>query len=231
VCSEGYPLHDSEVLTSLDAPVYVERVALGNNNMIQGAAKEVPRALEAQVKGLGFSLIEILSPCPTIWKMQPADAQKWVAEELTKVYPLGVFRDRTKEAAPRPVPAAAPSLEEVARIAGMGKRQTTKGDGLPHKNDGLRHCEGARQITKNDGLPHCGSLDARIKVAGFGGTGGSDAGPSAGGSGIGCGARSVLASVLWAGDAIGHFELPCAALESADRFASGLPSDDSPGAE
>jgi pyruvate/2-oxoacid:ferredoxin oxidoreductase beta subunit len=71
----------------LEAPIYIERVALGNNKMIQVAAKAVKRALETQVKGLGFSLVEILSPCPTIWKMQPAEAQKWVAEELTKVLP------------------------------------------------------------------------------------------------------------------------------------------------
>ena len=111
--SEGYPLHVSEVLSSLEAPVYIERVALGNNKMIQQAARAVRKAIENQVHGLGFSLIEILSPCPTVWKMEPVDAQRWVREELTKIYPLSVFRDKTKEAQPRPAPKPAPPLEEI----------------------------------------------------------------------------------------------------------------------
>ena len=69
--NEGFPLHVCEMLNSLEAPVYIERVALGNNKQIMHAAKVVKRAVENQVKGLGFSFVEVLSPCPTIWKMQP----------------------------------------------------------------------------------------------------------------------------------------------------------------
>jgi len=148
--SEGYPLHVSEVLASLEAPVYIERVALGNNKMIQQAAKAVRKAIENQVHGLGFSLVEILSPCPTIWKMEPVDAQKWVREELTKVYPLGVFRDKTKEAQPRPAPVPAPSLDELPKIFSAK-------NGIPQALAPAAVCRRA--------------VDLRVKVAGFGGQG------------------------------------------------------------
>ena len=153
VWNEGYPLHVSEVLSSLEAPVYIERVALGNNKMIQVAAKAVKKALENQVKGLGFSLIEVLSPCPTIWKMQPEDAQKWVETELTKVYPLGVFRDKTKDAPTRPEPKPAPGLEEVRKIVAAPKK------GL---NGAARTAAPGRPPAKTE---------YTIKVAGFGGPG------------------------------------------------------------
>jgi 2-oxoisovalerate ferredoxin oxidoreductase beta subunit len=112
IWNEGYPLHVSEVLASLEAPVYIERVALGNNKMIVRAGKAIKKAIENQINGLGFSFIEILSPCPTIWKMPPQDAQAWVRDELTKIYPLSVFRDKTAEAQRRPEPAAPPPVEE-----------------------------------------------------------------------------------------------------------------------
>ncbi len=147
VWNEGYPLHVAEVLASLEAPVYIERVALGNNKMILQASKAIKKAIENQTHGLGFSLIEILSPCPTIWKMEPVDAQKWVREELTKVYPLGVFRDKTKEAPKRPEPAPAPSLEE-----------------LPSMLTGKAGVSQSTQKTTR-------KIDLRVKVAGFGGQG------------------------------------------------------------
>ena len=148
VWNEGYPLHVSEVLSSLEAPVYIERVALGNNKMIQTAAKAVRKAIENQVKGMGFSLIEVLSPCPTIWKMEPAQAQKWVCEELVKVYPLGVFRDKTKEAQARPEPPPAPSLDDVPKIF-----------------------DGKTRASEETPATYDGVMDLRIKVAGFGGQG------------------------------------------------------------
>lgn len=96
--NEGYPLRIAELLSSLRTPVYIERVALSDNKNIMKARKAIRKALEVQRDGLGFSLIEILSPCPTIWKMDPVDAQKWVAEKMIPQFPLGVFRDRIAEA-------------------------------------------------------------------------------------------------------------------------------------
>lgn len=147
VWNEGYPLHVSEVLATLEAPVYIERVALGNNKMIVRAGRAIKKAIENQINGLGFSFVEILSPCPTIWKMQPQDAQAWVRDELTKIYPLTVFRDKTAEAKPRPEPAAPPAIEEIPAILGLDGP-----DAAPAE---------ARAEPK----------DFRIKVAGFGGQG------------------------------------------------------------
>src|SRR3954452_5614622 len=106
--NEGYPLHVCEMLDSLDAPVYIERVALGNNKQIMQAAKVIRRAVENQVKGLGFSFVEVLSPCPTIWKMQPVEAQRFVRDEMAAIFGLCNLRDRTSEAQARPAPAASP---------------------------------------------------------------------------------------------------------------------------
>jgi len=152
VWNEGYPLHVSEVLASLEAPVYVERVALGNNKMIVRAKRAIRKAIENQVHGLGFSFVEILSPCPTIWKMQPQDAQAWVRDELTKIYPLNVFRDRSADAQHRPAPAAAPPLKEIPAILGL------------ENTGGAAPLPGA---VTNPAMPK----DFRIKVAGFGGQG------------------------------------------------------------
>ena len=103
-------MHVSELLASLEAPVYIERVALGNNKQVMNTGRALRRAIENQVRGLGFSLVEVLSPCPTIWKLDPLDAQRRVLEEMPKTFPLGVFRDRTKDAPVRPAPKAAAGL-------------------------------------------------------------------------------------------------------------------------
>jgi len=112
----GYPLRVSELLATLDGPVFIERVALGNNKQIMSAARVIRRAMENQVRGLGFSLVEVLSPCPTIWKLDPVDAQAFIREQMARTFPLGNFRDRTKEAAARAVSPAPPELAELPRI-------------------------------------------------------------------------------------------------------------------
>jgi len=116
---EGYPLHVSELLATLEAPVYIERVGLGDNKQVAQAARAVRRALENQVRGLGFSLVEILSPCPTIWKMSPLEAQHWVRDVMEKTFPPGVLRDRTQAAQPTSPPEPPPPLNAVPRILGV----------------------------------------------------------------------------------------------------------------
>ncbi len=147
IWNEGYPLHVVETLASLEAPVYLERVALGNAKQVMQAAKAIRRGLENQVKGLGFSLIEVLSPCPTIWNETPVEAQKRVREELAKIYPLGVVRDKTSDAPMRPARKAAPALSELPKLLEIEEN-------------------GVRAAAKADS-----SVDWRIKVAGFGGQG------------------------------------------------------------
>ena len=147
--NEGSPIKVCELLNALDAPVYLERVALGNNKQIMGAARAVRRALEIQIRGQGFSLIEVLSPCPTIWKMEPVAAQRWVLEEMTKAFPLGVVRDRTTDAPVRPPPAPAPTPDQLPKILGLAQ------DGVGSESSSVT------------GEP----VDLAIKVAGFGGQG------------------------------------------------------------
>ncbi len=78
-------------------PTYIERVALSDMKNIMKAKKAVKKALQIQKDGGGFSLVEFLSPCPTILKMDPVVARKWVGETLMKAFPLGVYRDRKPE--------------------------------------------------------------------------------------------------------------------------------------
>jgi 2-oxoisovalerate ferredoxin oxidoreductase beta subunit len=95
--NEGFPLHISEMLATLEAPVYIERVALSDNKNIMRARRAIKKALELQRSGAGFTFVEILSPCPTIWNKDPIEARKWVAETMIPAFPLNVFRDRKPE--------------------------------------------------------------------------------------------------------------------------------------
>jgi 2-oxoisovalerate ferredoxin oxidoreductase beta subunit len=150
--NEGYPLHVCELLATLEAPVYIERVGLGDNKQIMQAARAIKRAVENQVRGLGFSLIEVLSPCPTLFKMTPVEAQHWVRDVMEKTFPLGVFRDRTKEAQPRALPEAAPALDRIPRILGVASEDLPEGNPAVHDETAA-------------------DLNLAVRVAGFGGQG------------------------------------------------------------
>lgn len=151
--TEGYPLRICELLATLEAPAYIERVGLGDNKQLAQAARAIKRAVEYQVKGLGFSLIEVLSPCPTIWKQSPVDAQRWVRDVMEKTFPLGVFCDRTKERLAVPVlqPEPAPALPELPRILGVADEDLPEG-----------HADAI--ATEQD-------IDLQVRIAGFGGQG------------------------------------------------------------
>jgi 2-oxoisovalerate ferredoxin oxidoreductase beta subunit len=113
--NEGLPLHVAELLASLETPTYIERVALSDMKNISKAKKAVKKALEIQKNGGGFSLVEMLSPCPTIMKMDPVVARKWVSETLVKAFPLGVFRDRKPEL-PAPVLPPHKTVAEALQV-------------------------------------------------------------------------------------------------------------------
>lgn len=89
---EGYPLRVCELLSSLSGVCYLERVAVSSPKNILKAKKAVKKAFENQIKGSGFSLVEILSQCPTDWQMTPIESVKWVDEVLSKTFPLGVYK-------------------------------------------------------------------------------------------------------------------------------------------
>ena len=87
---EGYPLQVSELLAILPGAIYVERCSVYNPAQILKAKKAIKHAFELQVDGAeGLSLVEVLSPCPTYWRMTPAKAMEWIEKEMTKVFPLG----------------------------------------------------------------------------------------------------------------------------------------------
>ncbi len=91
----GNPIRVCELLATLPAPTYIERVALGSSKHIMKTRKAIRKALRNQAEGRGYSFVEILSPCPTGWKMDGPDARDWVLNEMTKVFPLGVFKDES----------------------------------------------------------------------------------------------------------------------------------------
>ncbi len=94
VVGQGYPLQVSELLAVLPGAVYVERCSVHNPARILRAKKAIKHGFELQLNGThGLSLIEVLSPCPTYWRMTPAKAMEWVETEMTKVFPLGCLKD------------------------------------------------------------------------------------------------------------------------------------------
>ena len=91
----GYPVKICEMLSELEGPEYLERVAVNSVKNIKNAKKAIKKAFENQVNGRGFSLVEVLSTCPTNWGMTPEQALAWVDERMIPYYPLGVYKDRS----------------------------------------------------------------------------------------------------------------------------------------
>ena len=87
---QGYPMQISELLAVLPGTIYIERCSLHNPAHIRSAKKSIKHAFELQLEAAeGLSLVELLSPCPTYWRMTPAKAMEWIENEMTKVFPLG----------------------------------------------------------------------------------------------------------------------------------------------
>ena len=89
----GYPIKIAEHIALCDGTAFSARVALDTVAHINQAKQALKRAFEVQLEGLGFGFVEILSSCPTNWKMSPEEAHKRVAEEMIPAFPLGVFKD------------------------------------------------------------------------------------------------------------------------------------------
>jgi 2-oxoisovalerate ferredoxin oxidoreductase beta subunit len=145
--NEGHPVHMAELLSALEAPAYIERVALADNKNIMKTRRAIRKALEIQRDGIGFSFVEILSPCPTIWGMEPVAARKWVAEKMMPVFPLQVFRDRK----PATVAETAPPQRPVQEVVGMTTEKMVEAQDKPQYEHEYK------RLT--------------VKVAGFGGQG------------------------------------------------------------
>ncbi|RMG37864.1 MAG: 2-ketoisovalerate ferredoxin oxidoreductase, partial [Methanobacteriota archaeon] len=105
----------------LEAPVYLERVSLHNFKERNKARRAIRKAIQYQAENKGFSLVEILSPCPSGWKMDPVDALKWIENEMTKVFPLGVLRDKGGEVEPIVYDTHKASEDEIKEVLGLTK--------------------------------------------------------------------------------------------------------------
>ena len=91
----GYPVRICEMLATLDGPEFIARVAVNNVKNVKNAEKVIEKAFRNQVEGKGFSLVEVISACPTNWGMTPDNALKWIDEKMIPYYPLGVYKDRS----------------------------------------------------------------------------------------------------------------------------------------
>ena len=95
----GYPVKICELLSNVDGATYLERVAVNNVKNVRNAKKAILKAFRNQVEGKGFSLIEVISSCPTNWGMTPQKALEWIDTSMIPYYPLGVYKDKYGEAA------------------------------------------------------------------------------------------------------------------------------------
>jgi 2-oxoglutarate/2-oxoacid ferredoxin oxidoreductase subunit beta len=93
---DGHPIRMSEILASLEGTTYIERVAVNSAQNILRAKKAVKKAFQYQMDGAGFNMIEVLSQCPTNWKMNTVDACRWIDEVMSKTFPIGVIKDAGK---------------------------------------------------------------------------------------------------------------------------------------
>ena len=151
--SEGFPLHVSELLATLEGPTYIERVALYDNKSRMKARKAVRKAIQNQLEGRGFSLVEVLSPCPTGWGLTPTESLDWVRDNLLKCFPVGVLKDESANREgwtryrAKVTPASVPAILELNGADG-DRRSAPLG----------------RDVDERYKNP-------RIKIAGFGGQG------------------------------------------------------------
>ena len=93
----GSPIHVSEMLATIKGSAYIERVTVHNMPGIIRTKKAIKKAFQLQQEGAGFTLIEVLSTCPTNWGLTPNDSLTWLADHMIPEFPLGVYRDKTSE--------------------------------------------------------------------------------------------------------------------------------------
>ncbi|MDD3670986.1 MAG: 2-oxoacid:acceptor oxidoreductase family protein [Sphaerochaetaceae bacterium] len=141
---DGNPIGMCELLASLQAPAYIERCSLSTPKQVLRTRLAIKKALDYQVRKKGFSFVEILSPCPTNWRMSPLDARAWIAGELEgDIFPLKCFRDVPQEIQPDSLSVIRPDIVTL-----LTKDSILK--------------------TSYDGPPRAPKY---IKIAGFGGQG------------------------------------------------------------
>ena len=149
--SEGYPIKVCEMVSQLQAPVYVERVALTSTKNIMRARMAVRKAIQNNIEKKGFSLVEVLSPCPVNLKMKTEEINRFIDEKMTSYFPLGVFKDESA------------SREKVVRPTPVYDRDTIV-------QAMYREVESAENV-KVPGDSGIFDRELRVKICGFGGQG------------------------------------------------------------
>ncbi|MHB0885111.1 MAG: thiamine pyrophosphate-dependent enzyme [Bacillota bacterium] len=107
----GRPIRMSEMLSQLEGPAYIARVSTHNATQVARAKQAVKKAFQAQVDKKGFSMVELLSTCPTNWGMTPSEALKWLEEDMLPVYPLGEFKTEPGLPGPSAAKTTVPTRE------------------------------------------------------------------------------------------------------------------------
>jgi 2-oxoglutarate ferredoxin oxidoreductase subunit beta len=90
---QGAPLRICEMLATIEATAYVARVSVHTVPRLTAAKRAIKKAFQLQMENKGFSLVEVLSTCPTNWGLSPVEALRWVEQTMIPVYPLGVYKD------------------------------------------------------------------------------------------------------------------------------------------
>ena len=148
--NEGYPIRMAEIISTLEAPVYVERTALIDFKSINKTKRAVRKALLNQIENKGFSFVEILAPCPTGWKISPVDSLKWIKEYMMPYFPVQLFKDNTQNIdvfKPVKKEYSDEDIQDILGLSSLGEKKKTEQSFL-------------------DNFPM-----QRMKIAGFGGQG------------------------------------------------------------
>ena len=95
----GYPMHMCEILNQLTAPYYLERCSCNNPANVMKTKAAIKKAFQNQLDGKGFSMVEIVTSCPTNWGLDPLQALEYLEDKMFKEFPLGVIRDKSREEA------------------------------------------------------------------------------------------------------------------------------------
>jgi 2-oxoglutarate ferredoxin oxidoreductase subunit beta len=101
----GYPIRVGELLSGLEGSRYIARGAVNNPANIRKTREYIKKAFEAQMRGEGFTMVEVLSPCPTNWSMDPVDSVKWLEDNMIPIFPLGEIKNTLGAAAAKPAAA------------------------------------------------------------------------------------------------------------------------------
>lgn len=115
----GYPIRVCELLSSLDGVAYLERVTVDTPKHVRSAKKAIRHAFDNQMNGVGYSLVEVVSTCPTNWKMSPQQAFEWMRENMLPYYPLGVYKDVQAEGFANAAEAALARAQDCPMVAGF----------------------------------------------------------------------------------------------------------------